>query len=109
MEHLETYARSATRDDDVFRPKKPNVFKVVGEHLGVSFAASNPRKLIKKAQSPIGNLPLEILTYLAAYTDDIIGNGQLPIPMTQTMACKSRARSRPLPKLARSLLANHPP
>ncbi|KAK8117042.1 uncharacterized protein PG998_005323 [Apiospora kogelbergensis] len=86
VEHLETYARSATRDDDVFRPKKPNVFKVVGEHLGVSFAASNPRKLIKKAQSPIGNLPLEILTYLAAYTDDIIGNGQLPIPMTQTMA-----------------------
>ncbi|KAK7932059.1 hypothetical protein PG985_002771 [Apiospora marii] len=84
--HLETYARSATQDDDVFKPKKPNVFKVVGEHLGISFAASNPRKIIKKAQSPLGNLPLEILTYLAAYTDEIIGNGQLPIPMTQTMA-----------------------
>ncbi|KAK8015435.1 Bestrophin- RFP-TM- chloride channel-domain-containing protein [Apiospora arundinis] len=86
VEHLETFARSATQDDDVFKPKKPNVFKVVGEHLGVSFAASNPRKLIKKAQSPIGNLPLEILTYLSAYTDDIVGSGQLPIPMTQTMA-----------------------
>ncbi|KAK7992574.1 hypothetical protein PG988_001368, partial [Apiospora saccharicola] len=84
--HLETYARSATQDDEVFKPKKPNVFKAVGEHLGISFAASNPRKVIKKAQSPLGNLPLEILTYLAAYTDDIVGNGQLPIPMTQTMA-----------------------
>ncbi|KAK8044000.1 hypothetical protein PG993_004024 [Apiospora rasikravindrae] len=86
--HLETYARSATQDDDVFKPKKPNVFKLVGEHLGISFAASNPRKTIKKAQSPLGNLPLEILTYLAAYTDDIVGNGQLPIPMTQTMASR---------------------
>lgn len=104
MEHLETFARSATRDDDVFRPKKPNVFKVVGEHLGVSFAASNPRKLVKKAQSPIGNLPLEVLTYLAAYTDDIIGNGQLPIPMTQTMACKLTHPTIHMPSFTPSLV-----
>lgn len=83
--HLDTFAQDAT-DEDAFRPKQPNFFKRMGEHLGVSFAESNPRKALKKASKPLGNLPIEILTYLAAYTDDIIGNGQLPIPMTQTWA-----------------------
>ncbi|KAI0133812.1 Bestrophin, RFP-TM, chloride channel-domain-containing protein [Xylariales sp. AK1849] len=84
IEHLDTFARSAT-DDNVFKPKEPGFFKSAGDHLGLSFAASNPRKAIKKAESPLGNLPLEILCYLSAYADEVVGNGQLPVPMTQTM------------------------
>lgn len=68
--------------------RRPNKFKEMGEYLGVSFAASNPRKAIKKAKRPLGNLPLEIMGYLASFIDEIIDNGQLPIPMQQTLACE---------------------
>jgi ion channel-forming bestrophin family protein len=87
--HLDTFARAATE----FEPekahhalKKPNFFKSVGEYLGVSFAESNPRKALKKAGRPLGNLPLEILSYLGGFTDELIQNGQLPVSMHQTMA-----------------------
>ncbi|OTB09397.1 hypothetical protein M426DRAFT_315958 [Hypoxylon sp. CI-4A] len=84
VDHLDTFAKSAT-DEHSIRPK-PGMFKAVGENLGLSFAASNPRKLMKKAQTPLGNLPLEILCYLTAYIDELCLNGQLPIPMQQTTA-----------------------
>jgi hypothetical protein len=90
VSHLDTFAGAATRADPERaneRPR-PNFFKSTGEYLGVSFAASNPRKVLKKAKQPLGNLPLEILTYLASFTDELIENGQLSIPMQQTLACK---------------------
>jgi ion channel-forming bestrophin family protein len=87
--HLETYAKDATTLEAV-QQRKHGFFKSVGEYLGVSFAASNPRKLIKRANRPLGNLPLEILTYLAAYIDDTIEAGLLKIPMQQTLACRLR-------------------
>jgi ion channel-forming bestrophin family protein len=87
IDHLDTFAKSAT-DENVFKPKDPNFFKATGDRLGISFAASNPRKTLKKATSPTGNLPLEILCYLSAYADEVVGNGQLPVPMTQTGLCK---------------------
>lgn len=87
--HLDTFAGAATREDPSKSiPYKPGFLKNTGEYLGVSFAASNPRKAIKKADRPIGNLPLEILSYLASFTDEIIQNGQLAIPMQQTLACR---------------------
>lgn len=87
VSHLDTFATSATREEpEKVKKKKSGTFKSTGEHLGLSFAASNPRKLIKQAERPLGNLPLEILTYLAAFTDEIIQNGQLPVPMHQTLA-----------------------
>jgi putative membrane protein len=88
VSHLDTFATAATRDapEGVAVRKKPGFLKAMGEYLGVSFAASNPRKVIKKAQRPLGNLPLEILGYLASFTDELIQNGQLPIPMQQTLA-----------------------
>jgi putative membrane protein len=49
----------------------------VGEYLGLPFARSNPRKTIKRAKKPLGNLPLEILQYLSAYADEMNDNGQL--------------------------------
>jgi ion channel-forming bestrophin family protein len=88
--HLDTFARTATRDepDLVARSQRRHgFFKATGQYLGISFAASNPRKVMKRARRPLGNLPLEILTYLASFTDELVVNGQLPIPMTQTLAC----------------------
>jgi putative membrane protein len=86
--HLDTYAKAATTPE-VVETTKPGIFKATGQYLGVSFAQSNPRKLIKKAKKPVGNLPLEILTYLAAYVDETIEAGLLRIPMQQTLACKT--------------------
>lgn len=92
VEHIDTFARSATKENTV-RPKS-GMFKAVGENLGLSFAASNPRKMMKKNQSPLGNLPLEVLCYLTAYVDELALNGQLPIGMQQTAACKlSRSKA----------------
>ena len=85
--HLDTYAQAATvkEPEKVNRPK-PRLLKLLGGYLGISFAASNPRKAIKRAGYPLGNLPLEILTYLACFTDELVTNNQLIIPMHQTLA-----------------------
>lgn len=97
--HLDTFAFHATQDTpDAALKHRPNSFKAVGEYLGVSFAASNPRKAIKKAKRPLGNLPLEIMGYLASYIDEIIENGQLSVPMQQTLACKCLGLNRPSPE-----------
>jgi putative membrane protein len=94
--HLSTYAQQATVDepDKVKKAmKRPGTFKATGEYLGVSFAASNPRKAVKQATRPIGNLPLEVLSYIASYVDEITANAQLPVPMHQVTACKWSWRS----------------
>lgn len=85
--HLNTFAKSATEEDatSINGPKK-NFFKEVGEYLGVSFAASNPRKTLKRASRPLGNLPLEILNHIAVSIDFMIRNEQLKVPMQQTLA-----------------------
>jgi len=85
VDHLDTLAEQATNERlDVV--KKQNIFKRTSEHLGLTFAQSNPRKEMKKATSPLGNLPLEILCYLSAYIDSLCENGQLTVPMQQTTA-----------------------
>jgi len=85
--HLDTLAGAATRDEpEKMARQRPGIAKTTGEFLGISFAASNPRKALKKARRPLGNLPLEILSYLASYTDEIVANGQLTVPMQQTLA-----------------------
>lgn len=89
VSHLSTFAQAATDEDQdnaqrAFR--RHGFFKSVGEYLGVSFAESNPRKAVKKAGRPLGNLPLEILSYLASYADELSLSGRLPVPMHQTTA-----------------------
>ncbi|SPQ24960.1 79bc8759-3a4b-460d-becb-8b45295d0a9b [Thermothielavioides terrestris] len=89
VSHLDTYAQSATRDDQENAQRtlrKSGRVKSVAEYLGISFAESNPRKAVKKAGRPLGNLPLEILSYLASYTDELALSGRLPVPMQQTLA-----------------------
>jgi hypothetical protein len=88
--HLDTFAAGATRDEHekAHSRKQPGIFKRTGEDLGISFAESNPRKLVKNAKRPLGNLPLEVLAYLASFVDELVENGQLAIPMQQTLACE---------------------
>ncbi|KID96424.1 UPF0187 domain membrane protein, partial [Metarhizium majus ARSEF 297] len=85
--HLDTFAKEATNEDaSSFTAPKKNFFKGLGEYLGVSFAASNPRKTLKKATRPLGNLPLEILNHIAVTIDHMVRNEQLKVPMQQTLA-----------------------
>ncbi|KAG5976824.1 hypothetical protein E4U55_007191 [Claviceps digitariae] len=86
--HLNTFAKEATQNDtpSSFHVPKKNFFKGVGEYLGVSFAASNPRKTLKKASRPLGNLPLEILNHIAVTIDYLVSHDQLKVSMQQTLA-----------------------
>jgi len=106
--HLDTFAKDAyTPEVEVAKGK--GLWKTVGNYLGLSFAASNPRKEIKRASRPLGNLPLEILTYLSCYVEDITANGTLAKPivfgqlmtcisaLTDTMAAAERVLTTPLP------------
>jgi putative membrane protein len=97
--HLDTYAKAAYTPDVEVRKSK-TVWKAVGEYLGMSFANSNPRKDIKRATKPLGNLPLEILTYLSSYFDEVSVNGTLKSPIIYGQISKS------LEKFA--FISNHP-
>ncbi|PYH42021.1 UPF0187 domain membrane protein [Aspergillus saccharolyticus JOP 1030-1] len=81
--HLDTFAKEA-HDRRVLQPPKKSPWKNFGEYLGVSFAESNPRKLIKRSKKPLGHLPLEILNHLSAYVDRCIGNGTLSCGLHQS-------------------------
>ncbi|KAJ5743000.1 hypothetical protein N7533_010102 [Penicillium manginii] len=83
--HLDTFARDA-HDRNIINPKAKTLWKSAGEYLGVSFAESNPRKLIKRSKKPIGHLPLEILNHLSAYVDSIVANGTLVSTLHQGQA-----------------------
>ncbi|POS85063.1 hypothetical protein EPUL_005320 [Erysiphe pulchra] len=73
IDHLDTYAKYA-RDSRYQNGENPSpklsVWKKMGQFLSLSFAISNPRKAINSANAPLGNLPLEILTYLSAYVNE---------------------------------------
>jgi len=84
ISNLQTMAGSA--DQAKLQEHQRTPWKAAGEYLGVSFAQSNPRKLIKRSRQNLGNLPLEILTYLSAYLDAIIANGTLKTPVHQNNA-----------------------
>lgn len=85
--HLDTFAKEA-HDRHVMEPPKKSVWKEAGEYLGVSFAESNPRKLIKRTKKPLGHLPLEILNHLAAYVDRTIANETLGCALHQGQASR---------------------
>lgn len=81
--YLDTFAKAA-HEADGFKVGKKTPWKAAGEYLGVSFAESNPRKVLKRAKKPLGNLPLEIITYLSTYIDSLITNEMMPIPAHQS-------------------------
>jgi putative membrane protein len=87
LAHLNTFAGTAT---EVQRPEIPKngFWKELGQDMGFSFAKDNPLKEIKNSNMPLGNLPLEILTYIGAFIDHAIETGQLTVPMQQSVACE---------------------
>lgn len=80
--HLDTYAKAAEQPVR----KRQNIIKTTGQFLGVPMAEENPRKLLKKARVPIGNLPLEILSHLSAYMKTIYDNGTFKVSIYQTQS-----------------------
>ncbi|PMD45599.1 UPF0187-domain-containing protein [Hyaloscypha variabilis F] len=106
--HLDTYAKAATKEENKVEPKM-TPWKRVGNYLGMAVAQSNPRKAIKRADKPLGNLPLEILTYLSCYVEEASANGTLKSPiiygqimtalaaLTDTQSSAERVLTTPLP------------
>lgn len=74
-------------DQTKLRHKKPSAMKQFGDNLGVTFAQSNPRKLIKRSRENLGNLPHEILAHLTAYIDNAIQENQA----MPTLCCQNLA------------------
>ncbi|KAK5167712.1 uncharacterized protein LTR77_007411 [Saxophila tyrrhenica] len=73
-------------DQAALRERKVSSWKSAGQHLGHSFAESNPRKLVKRAKENLGNTPLEILTYLAAYFENLYTDKNVTIGTHQVQA-----------------------
>ena len=84
VSHINTFAGEA--DQNALRERKASTLKAAGQYLGVSWADSNPRKLIKRSKDNLGNMPLEVLTYLSAYLERSFQNKTLPLPIHQTIA-----------------------
>ena len=75
--NLSTFAQDAQDLAPPPQGRNKSMIKRVGEYLGLTFAESNPRKLLKDARARkknLGNLPLEILSYLSSYMQSIIAN-----------------------------------
>ncbi|PBP28314.1 UPF0187 domain membrane protein [Diplocarpon rosae] len=108
VSHLDTYAKAAHKDEHLVSQKK-SPWKSLGEHLGLPFAMSNPRKEMKRSASPLGNLPMEIMAYLSAYFETVANNGQMKSAvmagqvmnalagMTDTAGNAERVLTTPLP------------
>ncbi|KAF7616643.1 putative membrane protein [Aspergillus flavus] len=88
--YLDTFAKDA-HDRQRLQPQRKSLWKSTGEYLGVSFAESNPRKLVKRSKKPLGHLPLEILNHLSAYIDRCIANDTLNISLHQAQAINGLA------------------
>jgi putative membrane protein len=107
--HLDTFAKAASSSPEARAEKPKTPWKRAGEFLGMSLATSNPRKSIKRASMPLGNLPLEILMYISAYVEGVSTNGSLKstiilgqimnaiASLTDTQAQAERVLSTPLP------------
>ncbi|KAL3425444.1 hypothetical protein PVAG01_02235 [Phlyctema vagabunda] len=106
--HLDTFAAAAHDPENLIEEKR-TPWKAIGCYLGIPFAESNPRKTLKRAKKPIGNLPLEVLNYLSSYIEGTSKNGTLSnavmygqimnslAALTDTMANAERVLTTPLP------------
>lgn len=101
--HMDTFARDA-HDNERLHPKAKSFWKSTGEYLGVSFAESNPRKMVKRSKKPLGHLPLEILNHLSAYIDSCVKNGTLTSGLHQSQASESPVDYAPSLKYAHCIL-----
>jgi len=84
IENLSTFAKAAYLADGSPPTRTYARFRRAGQFLGVPGTESDPRKGLRKGPKYYGNLPLEILTYLSAYMQHIIGNDTLKVSIMQT-------------------------
>jgi putative membrane protein len=89
--HLHTFAHDAY-DPVIAEPKPEGTLKKIGVFLGITFAESNPRKLVKKSKKNLGNLPYEILCYLSAYIESVIDNETFNAGPIQSIAMANLAQ-----------------
>ena len=82
--NLHTLAGDA--DQAALRERKYTFWISAASSLGLSFAQSNPRKLLKQAKDNLGNTPLEILNYLSAYLESVFQNKTMSIGANQGQA-----------------------
>jgi hypothetical protein len=82
--NLHTLAGDADQTD--LQPRKVLFLKSIGLYLGVPMAESNPRRVIKRSKENLGNTPLEVLTYLATYFEELFTNKTRSTPVHQTMS-----------------------
>jgi ion channel-forming bestrophin family protein len=82
--NVHTFAGDA--DQAALRERKVSSWKAAGQHLGLSFAESNPRKILKKAKDNLGNTPLEVLAYLSAYFENCYTNKTVVVGTHQVQA-----------------------
>lgn len=83
VSHLDTYAKAAHVPSNL-EVRKKSPWKALGEKLGLPFAMSNPRKDMKRSDRPLGNLPMEIMTYLSSYVEEVSNNTQLKSTVIQS-------------------------
>ncbi|EEA24464.1 hypothetical protein TMatcc_007566 [Talaromyces marneffei ATCC 18224] len=107
--HLDTFAKEA-HDPELLNRPRHSFWKSVGMYLGITFAESNPRKLIKRAKKPLGHLSLEILNHLSAYIEhcdqeqllkSALQQGQLinsVAALNEALTGSERVRDTPLPE-----------
>lgn len=74
-------------DQSLLQQRQPGKMKRLGQHLGITFAQSNPRKILKRTKENLGNLPNEILTHLTAYIEKVIQDDKaIATACTQNLA-----------------------
>ncbi|KAF2641847.1 UPF0187 domain membrane protein [Massarina eburnea CBS 473.64] len=82
VSHLETFAAVAGEPTAT----STSGIRDIGEMLNIPMARSNPRREIKKAEKPLGNLPLELLSYISAYLAEVFANGTFTLGIAQNHA-----------------------
>ncbi|KAK7942454.1 uncharacterized protein PG986_011567 [Apiospora aurea] len=87
VRHLPLTAHEAP----VVEAPRPSVWKVMGWVMGLNMAEPNPRRFVKTAQRPLGNVPLELLAHCSAYVKRVIDNNTFPRVPYQTSAMNTIA------------------
>jgi putative membrane protein len=87
VENLNTFAKTANKGVSVEEPKD-SAWQKFSAFLGMPWAEKNPRRAVKNAKKPLGNLPLEILSHISGYLDALIDNGTLKTPIMHVQSCK---------------------
>lgn len=74
---ISTTTMASKVEQSKLKHKKTTKVQQIGEYLGLTFAVSNPRKLVKQSDENLGNLPHEILSHLSGYIEKAMATKQI--------------------------------